>query len=269
MMALQRACAAFMIAIARRTPATRGGVVDEGHADAVSVPAGVFWWLWLSLAATFAAFAWAATRGYRLPLDQRATFAVQDLSRFRWVDGIFARVNDAGSYEVVGGLLVVSALFCVARGLRFEALVIAGAGAAHYGQEAVKALVHRPEYAGVPFPGHLVPATDGFPSGHVFGEVLVYGLIFAYISRVVPIRGLTHVVRLACGLEILLGGPARMYTGAHWMSDVFGAALLAAIYLTLVWRVDRSVAELRAAGSGGLITAGTRAGIASRSVAAT
>ena len=36
-----------------------------------------------------------------------------------------------------------------------------------------------------------------------------------------------------------------MYTGAHWFSDVVGAALLAAIYLMLAWRVDRVIMHVR------------------------
>jgi len=142
-------------------------------------PARRFWSGWLALVAAFVAFVIATSHGYKLPLDERATFAVQDLSRYGRAGVVFGCVNRAGSYEVVGTMLVLSALLFFASALRFESLVIAGAGAAHYGQEAVRSMVHRSALSATFSPAHLVPAGDGFPSGHVFGEVLVYGLIFA------------------------------------------------------------------------------------------
>ena len=46
--------------------------------------------------------------------------------------------------------------------------------------------------------------------------------------------------------EIALIGPARMYVGAHWFSDVIGALLLAGIYLALAWKLDGIVGHIRA-----------------------
>jgi membrane-associated phospholipid phosphatase len=79
----------------------------------------------------------------------------------------------------------------------------------------------------------------------VFGETIVYGLVFAYAGRALKFRPLVWLVRAACVFEIAMGGPARMYTGAHWFSDVVGAMLLAGIYLLLAWRVDRAIVHVR------------------------
>jgi membrane-associated phospholipid phosphatase len=38
-------------------------------------------------------------------------------------------------------------------------------------------------------------------------------------------------IRVFCALVIVLGGPARLFVGAHWPSDVIGSMLLAALYL--------------------------------------
>ena len=36
-----------------------------------------------------------------------------------------------------------------------------------------------------------------------------------------------------------------MYEGAHWFSDVIGAALLAGIYLALAWKLDGMISHIR------------------------
>lgn len=188
--------------------------------------------------ATFAALSvWVATHAVSRA-DERATFWVQDLRRFSGVDATFTQVNRAGDYDVVAGVIAMSVAVLLMRRLWPEALIMAGAGAAHYAEEAMRAIVERPHTVLTNVGAHIQPASDGFPSGHVFGEVLVYGLVFAYAGRAIPWRPLATLVRMACGIEIMLGGPARMYTGAHWLSDVAGAAMLAALYLLLAARVD-------------------------------
>ena len=82
-----------------------------------------------------------------------------------------------------------------------------------------------------------------FPSGHVVGAMLLYGFIW-YVAgdriRFAPIRWL---IRAVCAVIIVLSGFDRVWSGAHWPSDVGGAyalglALLLAIDLCL--RVDRA-----------------------------
>lgn len=212
-----------------------------------------FWTLWLSAVASFVALAvWAGHR-YTLPLDRRVTFGVQELYRYGWADRLFRTVNDLGSEGTI--TLVLFAAFAIAllRGLRYEALMIAGTGAIRYVQLGVRATVHRPDeqynalrasFQGL-FPPRMYPDTNGFPSGHVFGATIVYGLIFAYVPRAIAFKPLAWLVRAFCVFEITLIGPARMYTGAHWFSDVTGAALLAGIYLALAWKIDGAITHIR------------------------
>jgi len=241
-----------------------------------------FWSAWLAGAASFCALAlWSAHR-YALPLDIRLTQWVQGLDRYPRAGRVFGIVNDFGDYQFIAAVLLLSFGWLLLRGLRFEALMLAGAGALRYVQLGVRDAVHRPFDAGSPpwadasLP-HLRrwPGPDGFPSGHVFGEVAVYGLIFAYAGRVIPVRPIAWLVRAFCVFEIALGGPARLYTGAHWASDVAGAALLALLYLGLAWRIDRAVLHIRAvtaepdlAADGG-VSGGRRAGAAATELART
>lgn len=73
----------------------------------------------------------------------------------------------------------------------------------------------------------------GFPSGHVYNDVLFYGVLAIYApywagGRMVP------VVRVAAIGIIFLAGWARMVVGAHWPSDVLGGYLWGIAALSLV-----------------------------------
>ncbi len=212
-----------------------------------------FWSLWLGLVAAFVGLSIWVDHRYTLPFDKRITFGVQELYRYAWADRFFGIINDFGDEETIVLVLLASFAVLVARGLRFEALMIAGAGTVRYVQLLVREVVHRPtaefdtlraSFGGL-FKPELYPSPDGFPSGHVFGETIVYGLVFAYAGRALRFRPLVWLVRAACVFEIAMGGPARMYVGAHWFSDVVGAMMLAGIYLLLAWRIDRVITHVR------------------------
>jgi len=64
----------------------------------------------------------------------------------------------------------------------------------------------------------------GFPSGHVYSDVLVFGVL-AFVAPLLFGRLLGSGVRVACLAIIVLAGPARMVVGAHWPSDVAGGYL--------------------------------------------
>jgi undecaprenyl-diphosphatase len=212
-----------------------------------------FWSLWLGLVAAFIGLCVWVDHRYTLPFDKRITFGVQELYRYAWADRFIGIINDFGVEETIVLVLLVSFAVLVARNLRFEAVMVAGAGAVRYIQLIVRDVVHRPteEYDtlrasfGGLFKPEFYPSPDGVPSGHVFGETIVYGLVFAYAGRALKFRPLVWLVRAVCVFEIALGGPARMYVGAHWFSDVVGAMLLAGIYLLLAWRIDRVVQHIR------------------------
>lgn len=82
---------------------------------------------------------------------------------------------------------------------------------------------------------------QGFPSGHVMSAVLVYGAI-AYLAhdqiRQVYVRRLVQALALFMVLTTSFG---RIYTGAHWPSDVPGSYLWGTILLLLLVGLYRRV----------------------------
>ncbi len=212
----------------------------------------VFLTAWLACLAALVALAVWCDHRYMLPFDVRPTVWLQGLERYEQVDHLFHYVNAGGDYDFIAAVLLASFIVLLLRGLRFEALIMAGAGALYYVQLGLREVVHRPFSLENPpwwaYPQYDVrhwPGPDGFPSGHVFGELLVYGLIFGYAPRVIAFRPLMWLVRAFCAVEMVLGGFGRIYTGAHWPSDVIGAVLLAMLYLSIAWRVDRHIRHIR------------------------
>ena len=77
-----------------------------------------------------------------------------------------------------------------------------------------------------------------FPSGHVLGAVLLYGLLFIVLARVRQ-QWLRRSARAVCLVMILLVGPARLWYGAHWPSDVLAGYALGGLLLLGLVRVYR------------------------------
>ena len=82
----------------------------------------------------------------------------------------------------------------------------------------------------------------GFPSGHVMSAVLLYGSII-YLSRyIVRHRHARYALVGVAAFAIVVTGFGRIYTGAHWPSDVLGGYLWGTLFLLLVlwaYRTDR------------------------------
>jgi undecaprenyl-diphosphatase len=209
------------------------GKLRFGRVDAV------FWAAWLGLLAAFVALCVAVYGEHPLPFDMRATLWVQDLEQVPLVAKLFEFANAAGDANRVAALAGVLFVALLLMGRRFEAAVVGGVIAMRLLQLAIRETVAWPVGQEAYFVTHR-PLPDGgsFLSGHVIGQVLVYGLLFAFAPRLFSSNVAVIAVRVFCALVIALGGPARMYVGAHWPSDVIGAAMLAVLYLMVVLWLD-------------------------------
>jgi membrane protein DedA with SNARE-associated domain/membrane-associated phospholipid phosphatase len=81
----------------------------------------------------------------------------------------------------------------------------------------------------------LATAVAGFsfPSGPVTMATVVYGFFAVLIARELPGRRRAWPYVLA-GLLVTMVGFARLYFGAHWLSDVLGGALLGLVWIALL-----------------------------------
>jgi membrane-associated phospholipid phosphatase len=75
------------------------------------------------------------------------------------------------------------------------------------------------------------PTGNGFPSAHVMGVVLLYGVIVILANELITSRLVRLPVQIVSVAMILMVGPGRIYTGAHWPTDVLGAYLYGALFL--------------------------------------
>ncbi len=100
---------------------------------------------------------------------------------------------------------------------------------------AFKALVQSPRPL-----NELIPETGySFPSGHVTGSVVFFGVL-TYLAWK---HWASRKVKAATGgfyvAMVVLVGFDRIYLNVHWFSDVVGAALLGAVVLTFAILVFR------------------------------
>ena len=196
----------------------------------------LFWVVWLLVAALATV----------LSVEARSVaYFPGDLSLARWTQGLGLPVIGGllGAESTIGSPLWALAIIAVISAAlllwRFwwAAAIFAATNALWAADALLKWLVARPR----PSPNlvHVAAhASDAsFPSGHVFSAVLLYGILIVVLERL-PLAPLPRRLGQALAVVVLLGmGPARIYAGAHWPSDVLGAYLWAGLLLALVLRL--------------------------------
>lgn len=80
------------------------------------------------------------------------------------------------------------------------------------------------------------PASTGFPSGHIIGVTLLGGAIAAVLLRQGRFRRRGWLGVGIASVLVLLTGFGRVYSGAHWPSDVLGGIFWASLLLIGLFR---------------------------------
>lgn len=186
--------------------------------------------LWLALALLFVVLAVLAAFYDRFPADERIAHATQGID-VPALGGFLAFVNFLGDAWIATALvLALTVAFGLVRA-GSEAVLVFLAFVPQGVNVVLKGLVERPR----PSP-ELVEVTShasgfSFPSGHTAITVGLFGLLFFLLPAVFPWRPLRWTLQAGCVLIVLAAGPARVYVGVHWPSDVLGGYLLTFLLL--------------------------------------
>jgi len=148
--------------------------------------------------------------------------------------------NWIGSYATGAVIAIAAALWLGRLGRAQDVLLLGAVMGIRALNTTVKGWIDSPRPS-----QDLVRVTEradglGFPSGHSSGALLLFGAL-AWISWQNIPPGMLRAVAIAGSiLIVLLVGAARIFTGAHWPSDVLGGYLLAtATLLTLIYLIGR------------------------------
>ncbi|MBI3661145.1 phosphatase PAP2 family protein [Candidatus Acetothermia bacterium] len=137
-------------------------------------------------------------------------------------------VTDLGSLLVLGGLLVIAALyFAWRRQWKDLSLLVAAGLLTLVLREGLKLLFHRAR------PGLWQTSVHedsySFPSGHALGSVIAYGVLVYLAGRAFPQwRWALWSIYV---MLVALIGYSRLYLGVHWPTDVLGGWVIGAVAL--------------------------------------
>jgi len=145
---------------------------------------------------------------------------------------MIARIGDP-AVMAAAGLVSGALLSWRARSAIPGAIVITTVAAAALAKTTINAVVDRPgTHAELRVLPLMRTEHHPFPSGHVTGTAALLGIVAVCIGA-----GRSRTVRaLLAGLVVagvLIVAFTRLYLGAHWLTDVVGGALLAAVFVIL------------------------------------
>lgn len=162
--------------------------------------------------------------------DTTVTLFMQSQSWDRFLlitNSIFASLGFRIIYAVLFIIFIVSRQY-------WRTVFLAAAGLSEAISYAIKNMLARPR----PAPGAIKvydPSTGfSFVSGHTLEYAIIFGSLGVLAFRSAkerPIRYLWAAFSFAISLIIGFG---RVYSGAHWLTDIFGSYLLAAAILVLL-----------------------------------
>jgi len=173
----------------------------------------------------------------RLPGDLAIARWAQDLPLPGLPLSRFVRMITTTQVVLASGA-VVAVLLWLSRRRREALLLVVGLVILPLLQHGLKEAVDRPRP-----PADLIELRTGFeslsfPAGHVMSPTLLYGFLL-YLAllrlRYPPLRLAVLAVSL---LVLLLSGPANVWVGVHWPSDVLGGYAWGLVLLLPLLAVD-------------------------------
>ena len=200
--------------------------------------------IWLVLLAGAIVLSVLAGLHSRLPGDLDITEWLQD-SLFPGM-GVSRLVRAVGSTEVVLGTGGAAAVVLWLVGRRRQALLLAvGLVVLPFLQHGLKELVDRPRPTQDLVDLRAGFSSPSFPSGHVMSPAVLYGFLLYVSPRVALPRMLRVALPAWCAFMLVIAGPAQVYVGVHWPSDVVGGYAWAAVLLLPLVYADQIMSRRR------------------------
>lgn len=182
--------------------------------------------VWLLVAVLFLVMAVFAAVFDRFPGDKAVTDVLQEVD-VPVLGGYLKFVNLLGSAWVYIPLTIILALALGVARAGWESLLVLFSAGARTANSVIKEFIERPRPS-----DDLVDVSEkaqgfGFPSGHTVGTAALFAVLFFILPAVVKWRPLRWLLQAACVAAIVSAGPARVYVGVHWPSDVIAGYVLA------------------------------------------
>jgi undecaprenyl-diphosphatase len=198
----------------------------------------VFWPAWLGGLAVLVLLSALASFYSYFPADLRIAHWIQRDGGIPLWGGTATFLRDLGDLPSTLIWVAVTALLLIGR--RYvEGLVVFSSVLPRLALWLLKELVERPRPAPDLVRVSEHPASFSFPSGHVVTALTFFGLLLLLAPGVVRQPLPRWLVQGFCLFVVLGMGPASVYTGAHWPSDVLGSYVLSVLYLAVVLRYYR------------------------------
>ena len=154
-------------------------------------------------------------------------------STMEWVSYFF------GTWRMAIVVAVIAFILWRIKG-REEAIFLAAAGIVSLLHVAIKLAIERARPLAQLVQIFSVETTEGYPSGHAFASIMVFGFLLYLILTLVPQLSLRIISLIFFPLLILLIGTSRIFLGVHWTTDVLGGYLIGGFLLTgLIWLYER------------------------------
>ncbi|HEX5368886.1 MAG TPA: phosphatase PAP2 family protein [Dehalococcoidia bacterium] len=184
---------------------------------------------WLAILAAFVALGVYAGTRTSPGLDLEIARAVQRLPSF--AGSALDVANFLGGGWPSGSITALFALAFLLERRPLEAVLFGLTGVPRFMQSLVKELVEAPRPRVDQLHVQHILGSYSYPSGHVVGATVVWGLAFA-LAPLLPIgpRGVV-ALRCLCVVMIVAMGLARIWAGAHWPTDVTGGYLFGVLWL--------------------------------------
>jgi undecaprenyl-diphosphatase len=182
--------------------------------------------LWTVGALAFLVMALFARFYDRFPGDEWLTDVFQSVD-VPVLGGYLDFVNILGETWVRAGLAVCIAALVAFRGAGVEGVLVLFALLPNLLNNMIKGWVERPRPSDELVDVHKIIDGYSFPSGHTVGTTVLMLAVFVVVPTVVKWKAARWLIQLVCLLFIASAGPARVYVGVHWPSDVVGGYVLA------------------------------------------